>query len=74
MLPKRLRRLRLDLFGCEYSICWGIDAIVHETKYMHPTMTLSEKQVLALLARQWDYSGTPGIPDSSDMEVKQCKD
>ena len=29
--------------------------------------TLAESQVLALLAKEWDYSGPPGILDLSDV-------
>ena len=29
--------------------------------------TVSENQVLALLAKEWDYAGPPGILDISDI-------
>jgi Mn-dependent DtxR family transcriptional regulator len=31
--------------------------------------TETERQVLALLAKEWDYSGPPGIMDVSDVVV-----
>lgn len=30
-------------------------------------LTTAENQVLALLAKEWDYSGPPGILDIADM-------